>query len=384
MVYGFGAGIFFLGAFFFEVPSNLILMRVGARPWLARIMISWGLVVVGMAWMHTAAAFYTLRYLLGAAEAGLLPGLLYYLSTWVPAQRRGFAASWLMSVSAYASIIAGPLSTGIMAMHGVLGFNGWQWLFILEGVATVLIGLVTLRFLPQQPADARWLDAQEQRWLTDTLSRELAVKQQAGMTGLARGFLHGGVLLGLLIGFLLVFCNFGTVLWLPQIIKSFGGLTNMQVGLLSVLPFACGALAMILVGRSSDRMHERRWHLVVGAVVAAAGYAAAALAPTGTGAFISLCVAAAGMLSTFGVFWAHASDLLGGAAAAGGLAFINTASQLGGFVGPNAVGYLRQTTHSFSASLLVLAAVALFTGIVAIALKTVPARQAQVEKGALA
>jgi ACS family tartrate transporter-like MFS transporter len=368
-VYGFGAGIFFIGAFFFEIPSNLVLMRVGARLWLARIMITWGLIVVGMAWVRSAHGFYVLRFLLGAAEAGLLPGVLYYLGTWVPERRRGVASSGLMSVSAIGAIIAGPLSTGIMELRGVLGVNGWQWIFILEGVATIVIGFITLRYLPETPRNARWLNADEQRWLTDVMSRELAAKQRAGMTSLAAGFLDRRILIGLVIGFLLVFCNFGTVLWLPQILKGFGGLTNMQVGLLSVLPYACGGVGMMLCGRSSDRSGDRRWHLVCGACLAALGYAGAALAPNNTLVFIGLCVAATGMLSTFGVFWAHASDLLGGAAAAGGLAFINTASQLGGFVGPMAVGYLRQTTQSFSESLLVLAGGALMTGIVALALK---------------
>jgi ACS family tartrate transporter-like MFS transporter len=333
-IYGFGAGIYFLGGFFFEVPSNLILMRVGARRWLSRIMITWGLIVVLMAWMRSANAFYSLRFLLGTAEAGLLPGVMYHLGTWVPGPSRGHAMSWVMSVSAFGAMIAGPLSTGIMQMQGILGFSGWQWVFLLEGLATVVIGLVTLRYLPEKPGQARWLDPPERQWLTDTLGRELASKQDAGMTRLARGFLDRRVLIGLVIGFLLVFCNFGTVLWLPQMVKSFGGLTNMQVGLLSGLPYACGVLAMVFTGRSSDASGDRRWHLVAGACVSALGYAGAALAPTNTLVFVGLCVAAAGMLSTFGVFWAHANDLLGGAAAAGGLAFLGAASQLGGFLGP--------------------------------------------------
>jgi MFS transporter, ACS family, tartrate transporter len=381
-IYGFGAGIFFIGAFFFEIPSNLVMLRVGARPWLARIMITWGLIVIGMAWVGSAHAFYTLRFLLGAAEAGLLPGVLYYLGTWVPERRRGVASSGLMSVSAIGAVIAGPLSTAILELRGVLGFSGWQWIFILEGVATVLIGIFTLLYLPERPRDARWLTEAEQRWLTDVMSRELAAKQRTGMTSLGAGFLDRRVWIGLVIGFLLVFCNFGTVLWLPQILKSFGGLSNMQVGLLSVLPYACGGLGMMLCGRSSDRSGDRRWHLVCGAALAALGYAAAALAPNNTLVFLGLCVAATGMLSTFGVFWAHANDLLGGAAAAGGLAFINTASQLGGFVGPIAVGYLRQATQNFSESLLVLAAGALLTGIVALALKNEPRGPKPVGSGA--
>jgi len=382
-VYGFGAGIFFLGAFFLEIPSNLILVRVGARPWLARIMITWGLIVVALAWVRSAHGFYILRFLLGAAEAGLLPGVLYYLGTWVPGSRRALATSALMSVTALGSIIGGPLSPGIMELHGALGQGGWQWIFILEGVATVLIGLITLRYLPETPKDARWLAAEERRWLTDAMSRELALKHHDGMTAMMAGFRDRRVLIGVVISFLLVFCNFGTVLWLPQIIKGLGALSNIQVGLLSVLPYACGAAGMLICGRSSDRSGDRRGHLAGGACVAALGYAGAALAPNSTLVFIGLCVAALGMFSTFGVFWAHASDLLGGSAAAGGLAFINTSSQLGGFLGPTAVGYLRQTTQSFSESLLVLAAVSLATTLVALTLKNTSQSRSAVSSGAL-
>ena len=368
-VYGFGAGIFFLGAFLFEIPSNLILLRVGAQRWLARIMITWGLIVVAMAWVRSAHAFYLLRFLLGAAEAGLLPGVLFYLGTWIPEQRRGIASSWLMSAAAIGPMLGAPLATGIMELHGAFGIDGWQWLFVLEGAATIVVGFITLRYLPNRPQDARWLEPAEQQWLNEVMGRELAVKQRAGMTSLLAGFLSKRVLLGLAIGFLLLFCTFGMVLWLPQMLKAFGGLTNMQVGLLSALPFGLGAVGMILCGRSSDRTGDRRWHLVGAALVAAAGYACAGLAANNALAFVGMCVGLAGILSTFGVFWACASDLLGGAAAAGGLAFINTASQLGGFLGPTSVGYLRQTTNSFSTALLALAGCAALTAVVCLALK---------------
>jgi MFS transporter, ACS family, tartrate transporter len=383
-VYGIGAGIFFLGAFLFEIPSNLILLRVGARPWLARIMITWGLIVAGLAWVQSARGFYVLRFLLGAAEAGLLPGLMYYLGTWIPKARRGAATSWLMSAAAIGPIFGAPLATSIMELHGVSGFAGWQWLFVLEGGATVLVGFITLYRLPPSPADAGWLDTGERQWLTDTMSRELAVKQRSGMTSLRAGFFNRRVLVALVLGFLLVFCNFGFVLWLPQMLKAFGGLTNMQVGLLSVLPYTCGAIGMILCGRFSDRSGERRWYLVGAGLVAAVGYAGAGLAPNNTLAFLGMCIAAAGILSTFGVIWAYANDLLGGAAAAGGLAFINTGSQLGGFLGPIIVGYLRQVTDSFTEGLFVLAGCSFITAMVALALKKPPPESAALPSRALA
>ena len=383
-VYGFAAGIFFLGAFLCEIPSNLVLLRVGARRWLARIMISWGAIVVCLAAVHTAQQFYWLRFLLGAAEAGLVPGVIYYLGTWIPAQRRGLATSGLMSVSALGTTIAAPLATGIMELRGWLGVSGWQWVFILEGAATVIIGFFALRFLPEHPGQVRWLSAGEQRWLTEAMGRELAAKERAGLTSFAAGFLDARVLIGLAIGFLLVFCNFATVFFLPQILQSYGGLTTMQIGLLAILPNALGGIAMIAFGRRSDRTGDRRWYLTGGTLFAALGFVVAARAPAHGLAFAGLCIAAMGILSTFGVFWAYAGDLLGGRAAAGGLAFINTASQLGGFLGPSAFGYLRKTSGNFSEGLLMLAAGALLTAIISLAVKARPATPRSASPGAVA
>jgi ACS family tartrate transporter-like MFS transporter len=377
-VYGFGAGIFFLGAFLFEVPSNLILLRVGARPWLARIMITWGFIVVALAWIQTPTSFYLLRFLLGVAEAGLLPGIMYHLGNWIPDQRRGIAASWLLSTAAIGPMLGAPLATGIMEMHGTAGFQGWQWLFIVEGAITIGVGLFTLGFLPTTPRAAAWLHPAEQNWLSDTLSRELATKERIGLTRLSAGFLNKRVLLALVIGFFLLFITFGTIMWLPQMIKALGQLSNMEVGLLSTLPFACGALGMLWCGRSSDRAPERRWYVVGAAAVAAAGFACAGLAASPVWAFIGLCIGMMGILSTFGVFWAYASGLLGGAAAASGLAFINTSSQLGAFLGPITVGYLKQSSQTFNSGLLLLSGCAMATALIAVSLRSATAQGAAV------
>ncbi|MGH8139883.1 MAG: MFS transporter [Steroidobacteraceae bacterium] len=368
-VYGFGAGVFFLGAFLFEIPSNLVLARVGARRWLARIMITWGFIVIGLAATHSAGYFYLMRFLLGVAEAGLLPGILYYLHTWMPEQKRGMASSALMSTSAIGAIVAGPLATGLMQLRGVLGLNGWQWIFVAEGIATVLIGALTYWYLPDTYAEARFLSGTERRWLADTMHREALVKREVGVTSFMAGFFDKRVLVAVAVSFLLVLCNFGTVFWLPQIIKSFGGLSDMQVGWLSVLPYACGGAGMIWWGRHSDRRGERRWHLVLSAVVAAVGYSWAGLAPSSTLSFLGICLGTAAIMSMFGVFWAHAGDLLGGAAAAGGLALLNTASQLGGFLGPVIMGVVRKQTQSFSAGLLVLGGCALLMALIAAAMR---------------
>jgi MFS family permease len=357
-VYGLAAGIFFIGYFLFEVPSNLLLVRVGARPWIARILVTWSAVVVAMAWTQGVGSFYILRFLLGVAEAGLLPGVLLYLSRWIPARQLGTAFSLLMSTTAGANVLGGPLAGAIMQAPSAWGLRGWQMMFIVEGAATIVAGLAVVRYLSERPADARWLTQEEQGWLTATLAIEDAQKAGTGATSFRQGFLDRRVLIATAVGFLCVCCNFGTVFWLPQIVESLGHLSPLQNGLLTSIPYLLGGAATILWGQHSDRTQDCKWHLVSGALLAAAGYAAAALAPNAGIAFAGLCIAAAGIWSMFGVFWAYAGKLLGGAAAAGGFAFINSFSTLGGFVAPVLMGVVRARTQTFTGSLLVLAAFA--------------------------
>jgi len=364
-VYGFAAGIFFVGYCLFEIPSNLVLMRVGARRWLARIMLTWGLVVVATAWVSGLKSLYMMRFLLGVAEAGLLPGLFYYLGTWIPASHRGLGLSVLMSTAALSNVIGGPLATGIMELDGWLGFRGWQLVFIVEGVPTVLVGVAVLALLPETPREARWLEPAERDWLESTIARENATKARVGAMSLRRGFTDRRVLIATVFSFFLVCCNFGTVFWLPQILKSLGSLTNLQVGQLSVVPYLLGGVGMIFWGRHSDRGHDRRWHLVASGVLAMIGYALAGLASTPAVSFVGLCLATLAVWSMFGVFWAIAADQLAGPAAAVGLAFINSVGTLGGFVAPLLMGYIRELTGAFSGSLLALAASAALTALMA-------------------
>jgi len=364
-VYGFAAGIFFVGYCLFEIPSNLVLMRVGARRWLARIMLTWGLVVVATAWVSGLKSLYMMRFLLGVAEAGLLPGLFYYLGTWIPASHRGLGLSVLMSTAALSNVIGGPLATGIMELDGWLGFRGWQLVFIVEGVPTVLVGVAVLALLPETPREARWLEPAERDWLESTIARENATKERVGAMSLRQGFTDRRVLIATVFSFFLVCCNFGTVFWLPQILKSLGSLTNLQVGQLSVVPYLLGGVGMIFWGRHSDRGHDRRWHLVASGVLAMIGYALAGLASTPAVSFVGLCLATLAVWSMFGVFWAIAADQLAGPAAAVGLAFINSVGTLGGFVAPLLMGYIRELTGAFSGSLLALAASAALTALIA-------------------
>jgi len=364
-VYGLAAGIFFVGYCLFEVPSNLVLMRVGARRWLARIMLTWGVIVVATAWVGGLKSLYVMRFLLGVAEAGLLPGLFYYLGTWIPASRRGLGLSVLMSTAALSNVIGGPLATGIMELDGWLGFRGWQLVFIVEGVPTVLVGIAVLALLPETPRDARWLEAAERTWLEATIARENETKARVGAMSLRQGFTDRRVLIATAFSFFLVCCNFGTVFWMPQILKSLGSFTNLQVGRLSVVPYLLGGIGMILWGRHSDRGHDRRRHLVMSGVVATIGYLLAGLAPTPAVSFVGLCLATLAVWSMFGVFWAIAADQLAGPAAAAGLAFINSVGTLGGFVAPLLMGYLRDSTGAFTGSLLALAAFAACTALIA-------------------
>lgn len=369
-VYGFAAGIFFIGYFAFEVPSNLIMQRVGARIWLARIMITWGLVVGAMGFVRGETSLYTMRFLLGVAEAGLFPGLLLYLSLWVPKRQRGTSYSLLMSTTAIAYVFGGPLSTALMEF-GMAGLKGWQLMFIIEGSLTVLVGFALFAILPNEISEARWLTPKEKDWLRTTLAKEEAEKVQSGATSFRQGFLDGRVLMTTVTCFFLVCANFGTVFWLPQIVKAFGGLSNIEVGLLSSVPYLIGGIAGIFWGRHSDRTKERRWHMTGSAVLATAGYAIAGLTATPTLQFVGICLAALGIWTMFGTFWAYAGDLLGGKAAAGGLAFINSVGSLGGFLGPFLIGFVREHTASFSGSLLVLAGFALLTAIFAACLRHV-------------
>jgi len=354
-VFGFGAGVFFLGYALFEIPSNLILARVGARRWIARIMISWGLVVIAMAWTQGEYSFYLFRFLLGVAEAGLLPGLLYYFNNWVPRKERAKAFAALLCGFVVANIIAGPLAGGLMSLDGLFGLAGWQVLLVTEGVPALIFGLLTLGVLTDKPDAANWLSAEEKATLG-----ALMASQEAAHVG-ARSTLFRQVLRNANVWRLIGFCffmqlaNYGVLLWLPQIIRSLGQLTTLQIGFLSAGPYVLGAVCMVLWGRHSDRTGERRWHLFVAILAGAIGLAGSALAGTAVLGYVGLCIAAIGISSTFGVFWALPGDYLQGLAAAGGLAFINSVGITGAFVGPYVVGLVRDRTPGFTVALLLLA-----------------------------
>jgi ACS family tartrate transporter-like MFS transporter len=355
-VYGLGSGIFFVSYTLLEIPSNLMLARVGAGPWIARIMLSWGLVSAAMAFVHDATTFYVLRFLLGAAEAGFFPGIIYYLTQWFPARERARAVALFMTGTAIAGVIGGPLSSALLLLDGAWGFHGWQWLFLAEGVPAVLLAPVVWRQLNQSPATATWLPEDERRWLVATLAAEQA--SRPNVHGTVRAAFASPRLWALAaLYFCIVLAFYGVSFWLPQILQQLGTASSATVALISALPYVAAAVAMVLVGSHSDTTGERRWHVAGPALVGALGFVMAATVPTSLVlSLVALSVAAMGVWGALGPFWALPTAFLTGRAAAGGVALVNSVGNIGGFVGPTLVGYVRDTTGGFAAGLWVLAA----------------------------
>ncbi len=368
-VYGFGAGIFFAAYALFEVPSNLILARVGARRWIARIMVSWGLLSIAMMFVQGKWSFYTLRVLLGIAEAGFLPGVLYYLSQWFPPRERGRAVSWFLLGIPLSSVLGGPLAGLLLGLDGWHGLRGWQWLFILEGLPAFLLGVATWFILPDRPRDARWLNANEWELVERRIADEATRKHARHGSGLRVALLHPTVWLLCLVSFAVQTGSYGLTLWIPQIVRGISVQSDLMTGLISAIPYGAAAIAMLLVGASSDRTGERFWHVALPSFIGAAGFAASALVHTPVPGMIALTVAAMGDMSTRGTFWTLPGRFLTGSALAAGIAFINTFGALGGFVGPTMVGYVREATHSFAGGLQIMAALLVIAGVGTLVLK---------------
>ncbi len=349
--FGFGAGIFFLGYFIFEIPSNLILRRVGARRWIARIMVSWGVTASAMMFVRGASSFHALRFILGLAEAGFFPGIIYYLTFWFPQRERARAIAWFMTATALAGVIAGPLSGVLLTLHGLGGLSGWQWMFLLEGIPAIVMGIAVWRYLPDHPGEAPWLTAAERDALIAILDEDSGSRKLAH-ADLARAMLSGRVWMLTLFYFLFAFGLYGISFWLPQILKGFGTMSVVAVGFASAIPFAAAGVAMVLVGRSSDRMGERRVHLALCALAGAVGFFAAAFARNSILELACITIAAAGTSSCVGPFWAIPAGILTEAAAAGGIALINSVGNLGGFAGPYVAGFIVERTHDFAAALI--------------------------------
>jgi MFS family permease len=353
-VYGFGAGVFFLGYFLFEVPSNLLMLKLGARRTIARIMIAWGLISAAMLWVTTPGMFYLLRFLLGVAEAGFFPGVIFYFTRWFPAARRGRITALFATAVAVATVIGAPLSGAIMQhLDGVGGWAGWQWLFLLEGLPSVAMGLAALWWLDDGVADARWLSASERA----LIARELAAESAAiGRQRVLDGLRLPWVWLLAAIYFCLVMGLYGLNFWLPTIVEDLGYTGLVAIGWITAIPFGAAALAMVLVGRHADASGERRWHIVVPALAGALGLVASVLlAAHPVLAIAALTLAACGILSAIPQAWSLATAFVSGGAAAAGIALINSFGNLSGFVGPYAIGWIREASGSTAAGVFLLA-----------------------------
>jgi MFS transporter, ACS family, tartrate transporter len=373
--FGFGAGVFFIGYFIFEIPSNLMLQRIGARIWISRIMLSWGLVAMAMMLARGTKSFYFLRFLLGVAEAGFFPGIIFYLTHWFPARERARAVSTFMTATQIAGVISGPLSGALLGMRGVWGLSGWQWLFLVEGLPAVILGFAVAMYLPDTPEEVNWLNPAERRSLAAALALDGESRRSWNNPTLGRALANSRVWLLALLYFTIVFGHYGIALWLPQIIKGLGGLSDLRVGLLSAIPFMTAAITMVIVARHSDFTGERRWHLALAAFVGGLALAFSAAAHNPLLALVTISIAAAGLSSTAGPFWTLPPAFLDGAGAAGGIAFINSTGNLAGFVGPSVVGLIKQLTNSFAGGLLAMGIVVLGAGFIALALPAIEGRQ---------
>jgi len=370
-VYGLGSGLFFIGYFLFEVPSNVILHRTGARVGIARIMIIWGFISSAMAWETGSTTFYMLRFLLGVAEAGFFPGIILYLTYWYPAERRGRVTALFMTAVASSGVIGSPLSGWIMQnFAGVYGWAGWQWLFLLEGLPAVLLGLCVLAYLDDDIASATWLANSEKRVLVETIARDAGQKQEGSIV---EALLDPRVWLTGAIYFCFVAGLYGVGFWLPTIISGMGVKSPLNVGFLTAMPYAAGAIGMVLVGKSADYHRERRWHVAIPAGLGAIGLVLGVLLSSHVvPAMIALSLATLGILTTLPLFWSLPTAFLAGTAAAAGIAFINSIGNLAGFIGPSAIGWIKDRTQSTDNGMYLIASLILLGGFLVIAF--VPAR----------
>ncbi|CAD6508416.1 Putative metabolite transport protein NicT [Paraburkholderia hiiakae] len=364
-VYGFGAGIFFVGYFLFEVPSNVILHRVGARVWIARIMVTWGLVSILTMFVTTPTMFYVMRFLLGLCEAGFFPGIILYLTYWYPAHRRGRMTTWFMTAIALSGVIGGPVSGWILkSFDGANGWQGWQWLFLLEGLPSVIVGVLVFFVLDDRIGKAKWLTEEERALLERNIAAEDATKEDLPLMTvltsarvLVMSFTYFSFVMGL----------YGVSFWLPTIIKATGVKDALTIGLLSAIPFAAAVVGMVLVAKSADRTRERRWHIAVPAAIGALGLVLSVTwAHDTTLAMTALTIATMGILTTLPLFWSLPTAWLAGTGAAAGIALINSIGNLAGFLSPYAVGWLKEATKANDSGMYMLAAFMILGGLLAL------------------
>jgi MFS transporter, ACS family, tartrate transporter len=366
-VFGFGAGIFFLGYFLFEVPSNLVLDKVGARIWIARVMITWGLISGAMAFVQGPNSFYALRFLLGAAEAGFFPGIILYLSYWFPARQRAAVTAIFMAAAPLSTVLGSPVSGALLEMHGLLGLRGWQWMFIIEAVPALILGVMVLFYMTDRPEKAKWLRDDERNWLVTTMNAEAAKKAGTASHSVWRGLADPRVIALSLVYFGTSAGLYTLGIWAPQIIKEFG-LSSLQVGFLNALPGIVAIVAMVLWARHSDRSGERTWHVVGACLLASLGLVLAGFAGSVLAVLLALTLVNIGISSAKPPLWSMPTLFLSGSAAAAGIATINSIGNLGGFVGPAMIGWIKDLTGSFQGGLFFVAGLLVLSAILTLVL----------------
>ena len=357
--FGFGAGIFFWTYFLFEVPSNFALQRFGARVWIARIMVTWGLISIAMAFVQGPVSFVTLRLLLGVAEAGFFPGMVLYLTYWFPSNVRAAVMGIFIIANPASTIIGAPLSTALLDTS-IAGLKGWQTMFVIEGLPAVLLGFATLFVLSDSPAKAKWLAPRERGVLEQAVARDAAASTHSSWRD---GLLSAEVWRFVAFYAALMMGVYGLGFWAPQIVKSFGSLSNQQVGFVLVIPYLCATIAMCLWARHSDRAGERTWHLVIPALIATAAFAYGSVTDNVYLAIAAFTFGAMGIYSQLPLFWTLPTAMLTGSAAAGGIALINSIGNLSGWLAPTLIGWLKDHTQGYAAGLLVIAGSMALAGI---------------------
>ena len=353
--YGLGAGLFFIGYALFEVPSNMLLERFGARVWLTRIMITWGAVIVTMCFIHNVTMFYALRFLLGVAEAGFFPGVLLYFTQWLPDSSRGRASAIFLGGSATAYIVTGPITGALLELHGAGGFAGWRWMFALEGAFSIVVGIVAGFFLVSRIEDARWLTREEKDALSEAVARDEEARSRAPKVSRIRLILHPQVAVLTAVFFAMALTGYAITFWLPSLVDDIGGLSPFQVGLLSAIPWICAVIAMYSMAHFTDRARDRRPYLAAALVLSATGTYLATLGSPWFG-LAAITLAAVGGKCAATLFWPMAQSGLDLRIAAPGLAVVNSIGNLGGFVSPTLFGYLKDSTGSTNGGLYTLSA----------------------------
>jgi MFS transporter, ACS family, tartrate transporter len=368
-VYGFGAGLFFVGYFCFQVPSNVILQRVGARRWIALLMVVWGFISTSMLLVRTVPGFYELRFVLGAAEAGFFPGVILYLRNWFPEWTRARTVARFMTAAPLAGVIGSPVSGALLNLNQRWGLSGWQWLFLMEGLPAILLGVVVWIYLTDHAQEAHWLAEEERTWLLEALNPKSHAAGSSTPTGVFEALRDVRMWMLAFVYFGLTTVMYGIGLWLPTLIHSISGVGNLGIGFLSAIPYVAAAVSMVIVGMHSDHTHERRWHTALPAFV---GAVALVLVAYSTSVGVSVAAISVALLTTFssmGPFWAMPTAILSGTAAAVGIALINSVGNLGGLAGPWVIGAIKRATGAFQGGLLVVAAGLVVSGVIVLVTK---------------